>query len=341
MSAHSGRLSTPRGTRLAIHRVSETPLKPSDPFPPPTEPSLPIASVGRETGLSKETLRVWERRYGFPQPQRDATGERAYSALEVDKLRMIKRLIDAGHRPGTLVSLETDALAALCGELSPPPAARPEVERCLDLLKAHRLPALRECLSHCLAQEGVTRFVIEIVAPLTGRVGDAWMRGELQIFAEHAYADLVQALLRNVLATLPRGAGRSPRVLLSTFPGEPHGLGLLMAETLLAVDGADCVSLGVQTPVWDLACAASAYECDIVAVSFSGSMNPNQAVAGLGELRAKLLPTIALWAGGSAPVLRRRRIEGVTPVAALAEIGAALRDWRAGFTSSRAPQAGV
>jgi DNA-binding transcriptional regulator YiaG len=39
---------------------------------------LPIAAVERDTGLSKDTLRVWERRYGFPQPARDGAGERLY-----------------------------------------------------------------------------------------------------------------------------------------------------------------------------------------------------------------------------------------------------------------------
>jgi methanogenic corrinoid protein MtbC1 len=38
-------------------------------------------------------------------------------------------------------------------------------------------------------------------------------------------------------------------VLLTTLPGEPHGLGLLMAEAMLALEGCTCVSLGVQTPV--------------------------------------------------------------------------------------------
>ena len=44
-----------------------------------------IGGVERDTGLTKDTLRVWERRYGFPRPQRDAFGERTYSAAEVEK----------------------------------------------------------------------------------------------------------------------------------------------------------------------------------------------------------------------------------------------------------------
>ncbi|TXG94449.1 MAG: MerR family transcriptional regulator, partial [Rhodocyclaceae bacterium] len=63
-----------------------------------------IAAVERDTGLAKDTLRVWERRYGFPTPARDANGERLYPSAQVERLRLIKRLMDQGFRPGKLVS---------------------------------------------------------------------------------------------------------------------------------------------------------------------------------------------------------------------------------------------
>ena len=51
-----------------------------------------IAAVERDTGLAKDTLRVWERRYGFPAPGRDAQGERLYSDDDLVRLRHIRRL---------------------------------------------------------------------------------------------------------------------------------------------------------------------------------------------------------------------------------------------------------
>lgn len=56
-----------------------------------------IGSVERETGLSKDLLRAWEKRYGFPAPERDAQGDRIYPAPQVEKLRLLRRLIDDGH----------------------------------------------------------------------------------------------------------------------------------------------------------------------------------------------------------------------------------------------------
>ena len=124
------------------------------------------------------------------------------------------------------------------------------------------------------------------------------------------------------------GAGAPLRVLLTTLPGEPHGLGLLMAEALMALDGARCVSLGVCTPLWDIVLASQAQRIDIVALSFSGCMNPNQVVEGLTELRAKLPPGIELWAGGAAPALHRRPVAGVRAIAAIGQIHDELQAWR-------------
>ena len=55
-----------------------------------TSTNFSIAAVERETRLSKDVLRVWERRYGFPQPVRDANGERCYPAEQVDRLRLMR-----------------------------------------------------------------------------------------------------------------------------------------------------------------------------------------------------------------------------------------------------------
>src|SRR5437764_552127 len=75
--------------------------------------TLTIAAVERETRLSKDVLRAWEKRNGFPQPERDANGERCYPAVQVERLRLMKRLIDQGHRPGSLMRLSAEQLAGL------------------------------------------------------------------------------------------------------------------------------------------------------------------------------------------------------------------------------------
>lgn len=288
-----------------------------------------IAAAERHTGLSKDTLRVWERRYGFPAPERDASGERLYPPEQIERLRLLKRLVDAGERPGRLVALSTPELQErLRRHPSSAPESPAEVDEYLGVLKTHDVDALRRKLGHARDRLGLARFVTDVVAPLNTRIGNAWMRGQLQIFEEHLYTESMQVTLRDAIARVPPGAGH-PRVLLTTFPHEPHGLGLLMAEAILALEGARCISLGVCTPLWDIVLASAAQRIDIVALSFSGCMNPNDVVSSLTELRAKLPVGVELWAGGAAPALHRRPVEGVRAIASITRIHDELGAWRA------------
>lgn len=211
------------------------------------------------------------------------------------------------------------------GPVSDPAALRRDL---LDLLIGNRARDFQARMDDALARLGLGRFVREVIAPLTTEVGDAWMQGRLELFQEHLYTELVQRLLRTALATRPGGGALRPHVLLTTSSGEPHSLGLLMAEVALTLEGCRCTSLGVQTPVWDIARAAAALDADVVALSHSGSVSPNETLDTLNELRTKLPRHVAIWAGGSAPVLRRRTIDGVKPLTTLESVAAAVSAWR-------------
>lgn len=289
-----------------------------------------ISDVERDTGVAKETLRVWERRYDFPQPLRDANGERVYPLDQVHKLRLIKRLIDLGFRPGKVVQCSANELQALTGKANgaaPPP---PELQSYLDLCKSHQMVALRRKLSQALLTMGLKSFVIDLVAPLTMLVGEAWANCQLATFEEHLYTESLTVVMHSAIFAIPpadAGSPVAPRILLTTLPQERHVLGLLMAEALCAAEGAHCISLGVQTPLPDIVEAAQAQQVDIVALSFSVAMNPRQALDGLTELHTRLDGVAQLWAGGGNAALKRRRPAFVR-VLGLAEISSAIAEWR-------------
>ena len=298
--------------------------------------SVSIAAVERDTGIGKDTLRIWERRYGFPTPGRDGFGERSYPLEQVEKLRVIKRLLDQGHRPGRIVALPMETLLRLSqGQTGTPQKLNTEsghetdLRDFLDCVLHHDADSLRRKLNQAVVSLGHYRFITDLVAPLNGMIGDAWMRGELEIFEEHLYTECITSVLRQAIGNVPQAQMQSrPSVLLTTFPQESHGLGLLMVECLLALEGCRCLSLGTQTPLPDIAKAAQAHQVDIVALSFSLSLNANQVSDGLSELRQQLPQLAQIWAGGRNPVLRRRTIEGVTVMGALELIPGQVRDWR-------------
>jgi methanogenic corrinoid protein MtbC1 len=298
---------------------------------------LSIAAVERDTGIGKDTLRVWERRYGFPLPGRDANDERIYPPAQVEKLRVIKRLMDQGHRPGRIVAQSIEALQHLsrgdaglqANQAVGAADAREDLFAYIGLLQAQDHEGLRRELHKTLTQNGLQQFVTEVIAPLTSMVGEAWARGDLAVHQEHLYTECVSGLMRQAIAGTPKATHRGePTVLLTTFPQEAHGLGLLMVESLLTLQGCRCVSLGTQTPVRDIARAATAHGVDAVALSFSVNMNSNHVVDGLSELNLFLPSSVAVWAGGSAPALRRRQIERVSVLHDLHAIAEVVGEWR-------------
>lgn len=290
------------------------------------EEQVGISAVERETGLSKDTLRVWERRYGFPKPSRDANGERAYPPDQVHLLRRIRRLMDQGARPGRIFAMGIDALEAKARGEAPAPAAGGQPAE-IELLRRHRIAELRSVLEQGALRGGLYEFVTGTAAPLTAKVGEAWARGELQVYEEHLFSEQLQAVLRGAIARLD-GAGAVPRVLLSTLPGEQHGLGLLMAQAVFALEGAGCVSLGTQTPVREIADAARAEGAQIVALSTSGSYPAGQLKDGVAQLRAALPAEVELWCGGGGMARLRQPAPGVRVLADLEGIRDALAAWR-------------
>lgn len=330
----------------------------------PETAALSIAAVERETGVAKDTLRVWEKRYGFPAPLRDAAGDRIYPLAQVVQLKVIRRLLDAGMRPGKVVPLDNDALQALLAQhagpalngtasgavldrVNPesatkptPPQAwqAPEIPALLDAIAAHDPQALRHTLLQAQWRMGLAPFVTEVVAPLTTAVGEAWAQGRFEIFEEHLYTEVITGVLRSAIATLampPQSPGlQRPRVLLTTVQREPHGLGLLMLEALLTLEGCVCISLGTQTPLSDIVQAAQVHRANVVALSFTNLQSGPVVITELRELRRQLPPERALWVGGSCSALYQKPLLGITAVQSLSALAPLVTQWRSNSAAS-------
>ena len=292
---------------------------------------MTIAAVERDCGLPKDTLRAWERRYGFPKPQRDGNGERLYPVEQLVTLRLLRRLVVAGHRPGQVVGRSDEELSRLLGSsgVTVTQERKPEVELVLELLKTHDAVGLRDSLNAMVLRVGLGAFASVIAPGLVQAIGEAWSRGELEIHQEHFFTEQFTTVLHSAI-NATQGAGlplTGPRVVFGTFPQEPHALGLIMAEAMFAVEGCLVISLGVQTPIREIAAASQAHKADILALSFSSIIPATQATTGLNELRSLLPGSIEIWAGGTCAGLRPKA--GLQVLRGLSDIKSAISAWRA------------
>ena len=293
---------------------------------------VPVNLIESETGLTREVVRKWEIRYGFPRPERDQNGDRVYPAEQVVCLQLIRRLLGAGKRPVNIVGLDLTALELLAKQISP--VADPTDMCCCDgvlaALRRHDPIEAANLLKAQLYRKGLLLFVQETVSRLNVLVGESWLTGGLRVFEEHMYTNIVYSMLDESARMITNVTG-NPRILLTTAPGELHCIGILMANVVFALEGGYCIKLGPQTPAAEVHAAAQAYSVDIVGLSFSVAQPSRDIAVFLRDLRSQLDPSVEIWAGGLG-VARLKRINGVRLLHDLESIGPAIRAWR---TNSR------
>ncbi len=275
-------------------------------FPRPASSSAPadggtlfsISVVEASTGIAKETLRAWERRYGFPLPVRDAAGERLYSAQQLDQLRDAKRLIDRGARPGQIFINGTVDDSGARSLQSVASRGLDRFAEWIALLAAFRIDELAAAMQRELLRRGLPAFTCDVLAPCVRAVGEAWQSGQISVACEHLFTARVSALLQSALQSVPVQASR-PAIICATVAGERHGLGLLMAQAMLVEHGLRGIDLGVDLPLGEIASAARDTRADRVMLSFSAHFNHRQVPSLLDELIVQLPDTVDLWVGGA------------------------------------------
>ncbi|WP_228893925.1 MerR family transcriptional regulator [Pseudoduganella aquatica] len=292
---------------------------------------LTIASISLETGVSKEVLRKWEERYGFPVPERDASSHRTYAQHQVLRLKLIKRLIDRGMRPSQVVPLDEEGLQSLLLAHEEAPVSA-EVDtgvmaELMALLRCRDRSALTQRLKQEVGLLGLEKFVLEVMCALNVAVGQAWERGEIGIRDEHVYTEVIQNLIREELSAVSKPDGL-PRILVTTPSGELHTMGLLMAEALTSLHGACCISLGAQTPLEEIPHAIRDYRADIVCLSFSAAFPRRRIPPYLKSLRAAVPQAVEIWVGGAGVAGLDRSPRGIKLMATLDQLGATLHKYR-------------
>jgi len=277
-----------------------------------TEYQLSIGAVERDTGIGRDTLRVWQRRYGYPVPQRNTRGERVYSEQQLRQLQRIKRLMAFGYRPGKLLRMQEEQLSEIeqVAEAQTSGLEISEVSQMIAAVKSVDASVVWELLQASYSHRGMTGFITETVVPLLRTVGELWAAGELQIYQEHFLSQLLERFLSVQVAELQKKA-KKPRVLLATLPGEEHTLGLSMLAAMLSYHKVSVLNLGSSVPMEQISMAADQYNIDIVGVTFSGAYHYGSIRSDIEELRWRLNDDIDIWVGGEG-TRRLRKLPGNT-----------------------------
>jgi DNA-binding transcriptional MerR regulator/methylmalonyl-CoA mutase cobalamin-binding subunit len=261
-----------------------------------------IKAVSQATGLTAETLRAWERRYGIVAPRRDDSGRRVYTPEDVLRLKRLRDATRRGHPIRRLAGLDDDALAALL-ETSPGPRGATSyqelVERILDAAARYEPAACEQALALACTLLSPTTLVGEVLAPVLEQVGERWRRGELTIAQERLVSSAVRRYAGTVLQSFAQLSHGEP-IVFATLPGERHELGLLLAALVCASRGHRVHYLGADLPPLEIARYAAEVAARIVALSLVSSDKVAGATEEIRTLALALAPHVMIWIGGVA-----------------------------------------
>src|SRR5450755_2306912 len=261
--------------------------------------SIRVAS--RLTGVSSDTLRMWERRYGFPKPVRNGAQVRVYTDADIERLVLISRALKAGFRSGEVIHRAADDLRALLVNSTRAELASdrrtPTIESLLGRLIDDDPEGLRDELRRSVALLGPKHFLTDVAAPLVESVGEAWAAGRIAVRHEHLVSEVLSSKLRLLLSAYDDQSS-GPTVLLATLSDEQHGLGLEMVALYLALEGVTPRLLGVNTPPDQIAEAAIALSARVVGVSISEASEIPLTEAHLRRVLSALPAGTDVWVGG-------------------------------------------
>lgn len=262
-----------------------------------------IGIVAQRTGLSKDTLRKWESRYSFPTPSRDNLGIRYYNEGDVEKLLVIKSLINRGERIAQLSGLSFKELKARLDALGITSSFDNETfSFLLDLSRIGDIAGLRAKFTALLEAMGLRDFVISFVGPFLAEVGMAWHRGEISIAQEHLCSAGIIQTLSGANSRIFINQENVVKVLLTTPPHELHTIGLKMVESLVLLAGASPLCLDAQTPIDQILLMAKNAKVSVVAISVSAAFPLRHFRKYIRALEDSLDSGIEIWVGGAGAV---------------------------------------
>jgi methanogenic corrinoid protein MtbC1 len=289
----------------------------------------PIAVVATRTGLSRDVIRVWERRYGAVAPARTRGGQRLYSDDDVRRFRLLAAVTRHGRNISLVAQLGTDELERLAAEDESSvarPAAGPDstavaVDAALEHIAALDGAALDALLRRTAAREGTPWFLDWLVPALMRAVGDGWAAGRLSVAHEHLASAAAIAVILEGVRYAP-SAPAAPRILVATPSGDRHAVGAALAAAAASLEGWSVIYLGPDVPAGDIAAAATGGGARAVALSVVYAEEQRRMLAELLALRNQLRAEVSVFVGGAgaegiAPDLRADGITWCDGIAAL------------------------
>ncbi len=247
---------------------------------------ISIGELSKLTGITTHTLRMWEKRYGAPKAQRLPSGHRRYPKRDVPRLRAIAKALDSGYRASKVVTGTLEQLQSLMG-LQPfidstsglsssreveSLAKESNIESWVRYVHDYDDDQLINSFHSAWGSAGPLSFILEYAVPFLEKIGCAWEQKELSVSHEHFASECLVGFISEKWRQM-NIRKNGPSVLITTLPGDPYNLGILMCAVVTANTKSKVIYLGTDTPIDEIIRIANNYRPNVIALSVSHSMS--------------------------------------------------------------------
>jgi DNA-binding transcriptional MerR regulator len=259
-----------------------------------------ITTVSRLTGIPRNTLLAWERRYSLVTPERLENGYRSYTDTDIEYLRTIKQLVDSGYRISEAIALVDERAAAAIGTSSG--ASKRDFNALRKSLTDALLDFDRSAAEACILPVSMSghEFLLDaLYLPILREVGEGWHAGRISVAQEHFASAFIRERMLAMLVAVGFGPRTGRRTMCVCMSGERHDGGLLSLSVRLTLRGHRVSWLGSDVPVVALVDAARTQRSELVCVSCV-VQDPEAIEAYARTARAGLSDDCTLVVGGNA-----------------------------------------
>lgn len=284
------------------------------------EGMYPIRVVIKLTGLTADTIRVWERRYRAVTPERTDGNTRMYSAGEIRRLIKLREAISRGSSIKKIAGLPESELDRLIAERDAPVQNLASNGRGPDLYRQlieeylaaiHRFDARRahQILARAAALLDSQEFIRNVMLPILRDTGRAWHDDRLSVAHEHLVSMQARSLLVKMadLVTTQPGARK---IVVATPENHLHEFGALAGALVAATRGFEPIYLGPNLPEEDIVLAVDMSRADVLLLSVVRDLTAVES-AEFDEMLARLAARVETWVGIPENHPAIRRVKGV------------------------------
>jgi MerR family transcriptional regulator, light-induced transcriptional regulator len=268
-----------------------------------------IQRVAKITGLSRDVIRVWERRFGLLKPTRGANRYRNYSDEDVALLRFLKEQLDAGGSIGELSKLGREELLGRARASAPQVSFVDNIfsgllSELLSTLDPFNRVTFEKRLNRAVAVVPFEEALHGILLPLQEQVGQLWHDGHLNVALEHYVTKHIQQKIFSAMNQLPV-AEFGAKVVVACPPDEEHDIAALAVAYRCRVRGCRVYYLGANVPIASLTNLCGKVEPDLTIISFPLPLSGDKATELVQSLANEVGPATNLAVGGHGALAMR------------------------------------